>query len=230
MQESVREDPAIKRDVFEALSTAAPPGATLASSTSALPGSSFLESVAARERCMVAHPVNPPSLIPLVELCPTPWTTADTVARVRALMREVGQHPILLKKEIPGFLLNRLQYTLVGEALHLIGEGYCEVEDIDAVLTQGLALRWVLLGPFEVAHLNAAQGFAGFVEQLGDMMRTVGRDARPDYPWDDALIDKIHARLAAATPVADIGDRQVERDRRIMSLLNWRARLDGGDS
>lgn len=222
VQESVREDVSIKTRVFEQLAEAAPASATLASSTSALPGSAFLEHVATRERCIVAHPVNPPSLIPLVELCPTPWTTSDTVDRVKTLMREIGQHPILLKKEIPGFLLNRLQYTLVAEALHLVGEGYCDPEDIDAVLTHGLALRWMLMGPFQVAHLNASGGFAGFVGQLGDMMRTVGEDARTDYPWDQALIDKIHERLASATPVADIPDKQLERDRNIMSLLNWR--------
>ncbi|MFK7830456.1 MAG: 3-hydroxyacyl-CoA dehydrogenase [Congregibacter sp.] len=224
-QESVREDPQIKAAVFLELAAVAPESATLASSTSAIPGSAFLEHVPCRERCIVAHPVNPPSLIPLVELCPAPWTSPDTIESVRTLMREVGQHPILLKKEIPGFLLNRLQYTLVAEALHLVGEGYCEPEDIDAVLTHGLALRWMLMGPFQVAHLNAAGGFSGFVEQLGEMMRTVGKDARTDYQWDDTLIEQIHERLAASTPVSEIPDRQLERDRNIMSLLNWRKEL-----
>lgn len=225
VQESVREDAAIKRAVFEELDNAAPVSATLASSTSALPGSTFMESLAGRGRCLVAHPVNPPSLIPLVELCPTPWTDSESVERLRQLLLDVGQRPILLKRELPGFILNRLQYTLVGEALHLIGEGYCDAEDIDAVLTEGLALRWVLMGPLQVAHLNATGGFAGFVEQLGDMMRTVGREARPDYPWDDALIQHIHQQLSEKTPVANIPSRQVARDRNIMSLLRWREHL-----
>lgn len=222
VQESVREDVEIKRQVFADLSSAAPKDAILASSTSAIPGSDFLEHIPARERCIVAHPVNPPSLIPLVELCPAPWTSTETIDTVRALMIDVGQRPILLKKEIAGFLLNRLQYTLVGEALHLVGEGYCDAEDIDAVLTHGLALRWMLMGPFNVAHLNASEGFQGFVDQLGDMMRTVGKDARPDYPWDAQLIAKIHQQLAEDTPVSTIGERQLERDKRIMSLLQWR--------
>lgn len=225
VQESVREEVGIKREVFEALGELAPAQATLASSTSALPGSDFMAGVRGRERCLVAHPVNPPSLIPLVELCPTPWTSQDALATTRTLMREVGQHPILLKREVPGFILNRLQYTLVGEALHLVAEGYCDAEDIDAVITQGLALRWVLMGPFQVAHLNATGGFQGFVDQLGDMMRTVGREARPDYPWDDALIARIHEQLSAATPVDSIPERQLQRDRNIMSLLTWRRDL-----
>jgi 3-hydroxyacyl-CoA dehydrogenase len=191
-----------------------------------------MEGLPGVERCLVAHPVNPPSLIPLVELCPTPWTSAETLERVRDLMVAIGQKPIVLKKELPGFILNRLQYTLVGEALHLVGEGYCEPEDIDAVLADALALRWVLMGPMQVAHLNATEGFAGFVAQLGDMMRTVGREARPDYPWDDTLIARIHERLSERTPVADIAGAQAERDRHLMSLLKWReeelgARGDG---
>ena len=230
VQESVREDLEIKRQVFAQLGDAAPVSATLASSTSALPGSSFLEDVTARERCIVAHPVNPPSLIPLVELCPAPWTSSETVESVRTLMHEIGQHPILLKKEIAGFLLNRLQYTLVAEALHLVGEGYCEPEDIDAVLTHGLAMRWAFIGPFQVAHLNSTDGFAGFVEQLGGMMRTVGEDARTDYPWDATLINRIHERLVKKIPVANIPEAQLARDQRIMSLLHWRAgEYDGQD-
>lgn len=223
VQESVREDAAIKRQVFQDISAAAPAEATLASSTSAIPGSEFLESVPARARCLVAHPVNPPSLIPLVELCASPWTAQDTVHRVQTLMRDVGQRPIIVKKEIAGFILNRLQYTLVGEALHLVGEGYCDVEDIDAVLTHGLALRWALMGPFQVAHLNATEGFQGFVDQLQEMMRTVGREARPDYPWDDSLVSHIHASLARQTPIEAISDRQGDRDRNLMRLRDWLA-------
>jgi hypothetical protein len=84
-------------------------------------------------------------------------------------------------------------------------------------------MRWAFIGPFQVAHLNSTDGFAGFVEQLGGMMRTVGEDARTDYPWDAALINRIHERLAEQTPVADIGEAQLARDQRIMSLLHWRA-------
>jgi 3-hydroxyacyl-CoA dehydrogenase len=229
VQESVREDVAIKRTVFAALWKHVPAAATLASSTSALPASTFTGEVQGRERCLVAHPVNPPSLIPLVELCPAPWTDPQALQRVRELMLRVGQKPIVLKKEVPGFIINRLQYTLVGEAMHLVGEGYCDAEDIDAVLTEGLALRWAHLGPFAVAHLNATEGFRGFVGQLGDMMRTVGREARPDYDWDEELIGKIHDELAHAMPVADIPEKQRERDRRIMSLLRWRNREAGTD-
>lgn len=128
-----------------------------------------------------------------------------------------------LNKEIDGFLLNRLQYTLVAEALHLVGEGYCSAEDIDRVMTDGLALRWLTIGPFATAHLNATAGFEGFVAQLGPMMRRMGEDARTDYDWSDELISRIHAEIAARFPVPDIPDWQAWRDARILAARKTQA-------
>lgn len=101
------------------------PEAILASSTSAIPGSEFLGGFPNPERALVVHSVNPPSLIPLVELCGTGWTSPKTIAAARQMMADAGMRPIVLRKEIDGFILNRLQFTLVAEALHLVGEGYC---------------------------------------------------------------------------------------------------------
>jgi L-gulonate 3-dehydrogenase len=218
VQESVREDVETKRQVFSEIAAHAPEGAILASSTSAIPGSDFLTHFARPERALVVHPVNPPSLIPLVELCGTGRTSAETIDRARAFMREAGMKPIVLKKEIDGFILNRLQFTLVAEALHLVGEGYCEPEDIDAVLTDGLALRWASIGPFEVAHLNAPDGVQGFVDRLGPMMKHLGKSARTDYDWTPEQIASAHARVEKRIPLARIADRQAWRDRRILAL------------
>ncbi|HWU61756.1 MAG TPA: 3-hydroxyacyl-CoA dehydrogenase [Ensifer sp.] len=218
VQESVREDLQIKREVFAEISAFAHPNAILASSTSALPGSEFMGEVANPERALVVHPVNPPSLIPLVELCGTRWTSPDTVVKAKSFMIEVGMKPIVLKKEIDGFILNRLQFTLVAEALHLVGEGYCDPEDIDAVLTDGLALRWASIGPFEVAHLNAPDGMQGFIDRLGPMMRHMGREARTDYDWTDEQVARTHARLCEHIPLDSIAARQAWRDGRILAL------------
>ncbi|KQT46925.1 3-hydroxybutyryl-CoA dehydrogenase [Devosia sp. Leaf420] len=218
VQESVREDVAVKREVFAEIAAHAPADAILASSTSAIPGSDFLGHFAHPERALVVHPVNPPSLIPLVELCGTQWTAPETVAKARALMTEAGMRPIVLKKEIDGFILNRLQFTLVAEALHLVGEGYCTPEDVDAVLTVGLALRWASIGPFEVAHLNAPDGFQGFIDRLGPMMRRMGEAARTDYDWTPEQIASAHAELAERVPIDSIADRQAWRDRQILAL------------
>jgi L-gulonate 3-dehydrogenase len=224
VQESVREDVAVKREVFAAVAVAAPADAVLASSTSAIPGSEFLADIPQPERALVVHPVNPPSLIPLVELCGTPRTSAETIESTRQFMLDLGMRPIVLRKEIDGFILNRLQFTLVAEALHLVGEGYCTAEDVDAVLTDGLALRWASIGPFEVAHLNAVDGLQGFVDRLGPMMKRLGADARTDYDWTQEQIAAAHAALAERIPVEQIAERQAWRDRRILALR--RMKLD----
>jgi 3-hydroxyacyl-CoA dehydrogenase len=218
VQESVAEKIDVKREVFAEIAATAPADAILASSTSALPGSDFLGHVFNPQRCLVAHPVNPPSLIPLVEICPTQWTAEATINRARQILTDAGMKPVTLLKEIDGFLLNRLQYTLVAEALHLVGEGYCSAEDIDRVMTDGLALRWASIGPFEVAHLNSAHGFQGFVDHLGGMMRHMGRDAKTSYDWSADLIKRIHHSLAMRIPLSDIPKRQAWRNRRIMEV------------
>lgn len=218
VQESVREDVAVKREVFAEIALHAPADAILASSTSAIPGSEFLADIAYPGRALVVHPVNPPSLIPLVELCGTGRTSADTIDVAKSVMRAAGMRPIVLKKEVDGFILNRLQFALVAEAWHLVGEGYCEPDDIDAVLTDGLALRWASIGPFEVAHLNAPDGVQGFVDRLGPMMKHLGRSARTDYDWTPEQAAANHASVAERIPLDQIAERAAWRDRRILAL------------
>ncbi|MET0747866.1 MAG: 3-hydroxyacyl-CoA dehydrogenase family protein, partial [Rhizobium sp.] len=115
------------------------------------------------------------------------------------------------------FLLNRLQYTLVAEAMHLVGEGYCSAADIDRVVTDGLALRWATIGPFEVAHLNATDGFQDFVAKLGGMMRHMGKSARTDYDWPDGLVESIHSELVEKVPLDTLPARQKWRDGNILA-------------
>jgi 3-hydroxyacyl-CoA dehydrogenase len=217
-QESAAEAVEVKRALFERLDALASPEAILASSTSAIPGSAFLEHLPGRARALVAHPVNPPHLIPLVEICAAPWTSAEAVGRTVATMRAVSQSPVVLKKEVPGFLLNRLQWALLAEALHLVGEGYCSTDDIDAVLKDGLALRWAFIGPFEVGHLNAAQGLKGYFEVLAEAFQRVQQSLKTDYVADPATIQRAHDALADRIPVHDIPERQAWRDRRLMAL------------
>ncbi|MBX2846838.1 MAG: FAD-dependent monooxygenase [Acidiferrobacterales bacterium] len=217
VQESVREDLEIKRTVFAEIARYALPECLLASSTSAIKGSDFLMDIADPERALVAHPVNPPSLIPLVELCGSQATSDETLERAKSFLINAAMKPVKLNREIDGFILNRLQYTLVAEAMHLVGEGYCSAADIDRVLTDGLALRWASIGPFEVAHLNAVNGFLGFVEHLGPMMKKMGSDARTDYDWGQCLTQDIHKSLEEHTPIDQIQRRQLWRDARILA-------------
>ena len=229
VQESVREDIEIKRSVFAEIAAYADAACILASSTSALKGSDFLSSIPHPERALVAHPVNPPSLIPLVELCGSAQTSRETISAAQQFLTRMEMQPIIVKKEIDGFILNRLQYTLVAEAMHLVGEGYCDAGDIDRVMTRGLALRWASIGPFETAHLNSTNGFRGFVDQLGPMMKQMGRSARTDYDWDSELADAIHEKLAERCPVSEIADRQRWRDGRILATRRMQESAPAGE-
>src|SRR6185436_8081764 len=162
VQENVPETVDAKRAIFAELDALAAPDAILASSTSAIVASAFTENLKGRARCLVAHPVNPPHLVPIVELVPSPWTDPEVVARARTIYESVGQVPILVKKEIEGFILNRLQGALLAEAFRLVGEGYVSPRDLDKTIKDGLGLRWSFLGPFETIELNAPGGIADY--------------------------------------------------------------------
>src|SRR3546814_3680684 len=105
------------------MDAAAEPNVVLGSSCSAMPGTLFLEQIPGRERCLIAHPANPPYLMPVVELVPTPWTSPTAIESCRSLMEDVGQVPVLLKKEVEGFVMNRMQAAVVNEAMHLVADG-----------------------------------------------------------------------------------------------------------
>ena len=135
--------------LFAELDRLAPADALLASSTSAIVASRFTENLKGRARCLVGHPVNPPHLVPLVELCGAPWTSPDAISRAREIYRDIGQVPVTVNKEINGFVLNRLQGALLAEAFRLVGEGYMSAEDLDHTVKDGLGMRWSCLGPFE---------------------------------------------------------------------------------
>lgn len=218
IQESIAEDPAIKREIFAQLDQYALSDAIIASSTSAIPASTLFADLATRSRCLIVHPVNPPHLIPLVELSPAEFTSAETVAVADSFMRDIGQSPILLKKEIEGFILNRLQWALLGEALHLVGEGYCEADDIDRAITDGLARRWPMRGPFATGHLNATGGLAGYFDGLADAMDRVRKSLQADYQPSDALKADLHKAYAEKIPVAEISRQQAVRDENIAKL------------
>src|SRR4030081_3089806 len=173
VQENGPEKVEEKQTIFALLDKLAPPDALLVSSTSAITASRFTEMLPGRARCLVGHPVNPPHLVPLVELCGAPWTAPETIDRARKVHREIGQVPVTINREISGFVLNRLQGALLAEAFRLVGEGYISAEDLDHTVKDGLGLRWSFLGPFETIELNAPGGipdycarYTGFYKEL----------------------------------------------------------------
>jgi 3-hydroxyacyl-CoA dehydrogenase len=219
VQENLPETIQHKRQAFADLDRLAPSSAILASSTSAIPASRFTEGLAGRARCLVAHPVNPPHLVPVVELCGAPWTAPATVERARAVLTEVGQVPVVVRRELDGFILNRLQGALLSEAMRLVGEGYVSPGDLDRTVRDGLGLRWSFMGPFATIELNAPGGVADYCARYGGFYRGLLQQPPSPEVWDDVNAARVAATLGPPTGPTDIERRTQWRDRRLMALV-----------
>jgi 3-hydroxyacyl-CoA dehydrogenase len=223
VQENGPEVLVIKRELFAELDRVVPKGTILASSTSAIVASHFTEDLAYRERCLVAHPVNPPHLVPLVELCGAPWTSRDTTEGARAIYESIGQVPIVVNREIEGFVLNRLQGALLSEALRLVEEGVVSAQDLDKTVKDGLGLRWSFMGPLETVELNAPGGIADYCARYGGFYRRLAADpAKPDV-WDDANMASILAASGRSAGAETHAARSIWRDLRLAALRAHKA-------
>ncbi|MDR3532388.1 MAG: 3-hydroxyacyl-CoA dehydrogenase [Rhodopila sp.] len=222
IQENGPERADIKTTVFTDLERAARPDAVIASSSSGIPASAFTEHLRTRHRCLIAHPVNPPYLVPLVEICPAPWTDPAVVTRTRELMVKAGQVPATVKKEIDGFALNRLQGALLAEAFRLLADDVISPADLDALVKHGLGLRWSFMGPLETIDLNAPGGLADYCNRYGPLYAKMQEQMKP-LDWDAALVDRLHAARRAELPTNMQLVRQEWRDRRLMALLAHKA-------
>jgi 3-hydroxyacyl-CoA dehydrogenase len=219
VQENGPERVAAKLEIFARLDAAAPASAILASSSSAIVASRFTEKLKGRARCLIAHPVNPPHVVPIVELCGAPWTSPETVKRARVIYEEVGQVPIEVKQEIDGFILNRMQGVLLSEAMRLVGEGFVSAEDLDKTIRDGLGLRWAFMGPFETIELNAPGGIPDYCARYGETLyRTSARPVTPDV-WGAENVARAVASWGKAPSSEAILKKQRWRDDRIAALV-----------
>lgn len=224
VQENGPENVDQKIAIFVELDKLAPPNAILASSTSAIVASRFTEKLPGRARCLVGHPVNPPHLVPVVEICGAPWTSADAVARAREVYREIGQVPVTVNKEINGFILNRLQGALLAEAFRLVGEGYVSAEDLDHTVKDGLGLRWSFLGPLETIELNAPGGIPDYCARYTGFYKEVAAASAGPEVYQSPNVD----RVIAAWPHQPTPDRIAaltkQRNERLAALASHKAK------
>lgn len=218
VQENTSENLEVKREVYRQLDAAAAPHCILASSTSSIQTSRFSAGLPGKHRCIVAHPVNPPHVVPIVEISPAPWTSPEVVARTRALHDKVGQVAITVKKEVEGFILNRLQAALLLESWRLVNEDYVSVEDLDKCIRDGLGLRWAFMGPFETIDLNAPGGIPDYAKRYGPVLYSMMKEVKPER-WDDALVAKVEAERRKIMPQDQHAEREAWRDRRLMALI-----------
>ena len=218
VQESGPELLEVKRTTFAALDAAAPAHCVLASSTSAIVASLFTQALPGRARCIVAHPVNPPHLAPVVELCGAPWTSAETKARAMEVMRDVGQVPIDVRREIDGFVLNRLQAALLSEAFRLVQDGVVSPQDLDHTIADGLGLRWAFMGPFETIELNAPGGIADYCERYVPWFRRYLADLPTARVWDDAQWRAAAAAWGPPPDASKVAQKTLWRNERLAAL------------
>jgi L-gulonate 3-dehydrogenase len=218
VQENTPEDVEVKRAVFARLDAAAPSDAVLASSSSAILPSSFTEDLEGRARCLVLHPINPPYLIPAAEVVPAPWTNPSVVARTANFLRSAGHEPIVMKREIDGFVMNRLQGALLEEAFRLVERGYAGVEDIDVGIREGLALRWSFMGPFETIDLNAPGGVRDYADRYQGIYAGIFPSSQWRVDWSGSVMDVIESERRQRLAADRLGDRQAWRDRRLIAL------------
>ena len=218
VQENTSENLEIKREVYRQMDEVAPAHCILASSTSTIQTSRFSEGLKGRHRCIVAHPVNPPHIVPVVEISPAPWTSEDVVTKTRALHEKVGQVAITVKKEVEGFILNRLQAALLLESWRLVKEDYVSVEDLDKCIKDGLGLRWSFMGPFETIDLNAPGGVPDYAKRYGPVLQGMMSNTKTEA-WNDALVARVDGERRKIMPQGKHAEREAWRDRRLMALI-----------
>lgn len=218
VQESAPEKVEVKRELWSRMDPLAPREAILASSTSAIVPSQFTGHLKGRERCVVAHPINPPYLIPAVEVVPAPWTSEAARERAAEVMRSIGQKPIMMTREIDGFVMNRMQGALLEEAFRLVADGLCTAEEVDIGLREGLALRWSFMGPFETIDLNAPGGVRDYVTRYQGIYEKLFPSMQRRVDWAGEVLEKVEKERRGRLAEGGLAERQNWRDRRLMAL------------
>jgi ketoreductase RED1 len=171
VQENGPERIELKRGLFARIEQACPAQALLLSSTSGLMPTDIARDMTSAGRLLVGHPFNPPHVLPLVELVPGERTEREAVDAAAEFYRRLGKVPVVLRKEVGGFVANRLQSAIFKECVHLVLEGVVSTEELDTVVTQSIGLRWATAGPFESMHLGGGPGgLRHLFEHLGPGM------------------------------------------------------------
>ena len=222
IQENGPERLPVKQDLFAALDELAPAETPIASSTSALPASQFTQTLAKRHRCLVGHPVNPPHLVRLVEICGAPWTSADCLDMAYDVYAGCGMVPVRIKSEKQGFVLNRLQGAVLAEALRLLNEDVISVEDLDKTMKDGLGMRWAFMGPFETIELNAPEGAADYFRRYCGLFTEMAAEPAGAGVFDEAITSAITKGWQTKLDSSEIPARTSWRNERLASLAAWK--------
>ncbi len=218
VQECVPESLALKSEMFRSLDALADTGTTLASSSSSMTISDIASELEGRSRCILVHPGNPPYLIKVVEVAPAPFTDPGVVTAVSDLLATAGMVPVTIRREVDCLVFNRLQGALLREALCLVRDGIISPEDLESVVTEGLGLRWSVIGPFTTVDLNTRGGIRAHARGVGSAYARMAVQRGADNPWESDVVDRIAKDLDARRPVERREDHVMWRDETLMGL------------
>jgi len=220
VQESVPDDLMIKRALFAELDHRIPAQVVVGSSTSSLLMTELQQGLATASRFVVAHPFNPPHLIPIVEIAGGASTAASVVDYACALFSRLGKTVLRLRKEVRGHLVNRLQAALFQEAVWLVREGVASVADIDRGMSLGPGLRWAAAGPFLTFHLGAgAGGIRSYLEHLGSAHERMWEDLQSVGRIAPEVVEQIANGIGDEAGDATVEQLTAERDQTLIRLL-----------
>jgi 3-hydroxyacyl-CoA dehydrogenase len=226
VQECAPERADLKRRLFEQIEAVAPETAVIASSSSAITASTIATDLRTRSRCLVAHPGNPPYLLPVVELVPAPFTDPEIVSRAELFFGSVGMEPVKLAHEVEGFVFNRLQGALLREAYCLVRDGVVTAEGVDRAVRDGLGRRWAVVGPFETSALNVRGGIKAHAARMGEAYARMGAERGQHDPWTTELVERVAADVERRLPAAGWEEHVARRDEAMIALERARRGSD----
>lgn len=206
-----------------------PAGALLLSSSSAKTATAQSRDMDDPSRMLVGHPFNPPHVIPLVEVVPGERTSAEAVAEAVAVYESLGKVPRVLRREIPGFVANRLQRAFFRECVYLVEQGVVTVDELDDIVTSSIGLRWAADGPFRSFHLGGGPtGFRGFFTQFSPGLQAAW-SSQPPVSLDDDVQQLVIEQAEASFGARPFEQLEAERDAKQLAIINALRRQRTGD-
>ena len=227
IQESAPEILSVKQELFAKLDNLAPEEVVIGSSSSAMPISSITQNLKGQHRCIITHPANPPHLIPCVEICPGENTSNRTIEKTKEIFTASGASIVNVKKEIDGFILNRLQGALLNEAMRLYSDGYASSDEIDATIRDGLGLRWAFMGPFETIDLNAPGGIKDYISRYGPIFVEMAKNQTKIPDWSEEAGKKLELERRRILGHEELEDRAKKRNQLLKTLR--KVKIDNGE-
>ena len=228
IQESAPEILSVKQELFAKLDNLAPEEVVIGSSSSAMPISSITQNLKGQHRCIITHPANPPHLIPCVEICPGENTSNKTIEKTKEIFTASGASIVNVKKEIDGFILNRLQGALLNEAMRLYSDGYASSDEIDATIRDGLGLRWAFMGPFETIDLNAPGGIKDYISRYGPIFVEMAKNQTKIPDWSEEAGKKLELERRKILGHEELEDRAKKRNQLLKTLR--KVKIDNGEA